>query len=275
VPRFDAIQRLWLRLVATDGRDTVLDTDSFTESERAVGRMAIPLIEDLRAAREQIEHLEARVKAIDAVLTLLPTPAIVLDEEGRLLSRNQAARDLFGGPAVPESVVAAAAHAVQAEGAARAPHPAGRSRTLRIVPAQRGGGPAVVFLIAADYRPSIVSPKTLQDRLHLTKQQAAVVSLVEGNECGAILHSKASVRGGEMAAGGFRGEVQALSNLAVRESLRSRGMCSPLTCCSTVPEVCRGGLADNVEPPDRPSNDRAVTLQRKLRIITASEVPST
>ncbi len=184
MPRLDAILRLWSRLVSSGGKLDVLDTDSFTESERVVGRMALPILGDLKAARQLIEELEAKVRATDILLALIPVPAIVLDPDGRLLSANDAARELFGGPAIPLSIVVAGAQAVTRgveNESITTPHPGGRSRTLRVVPAQvnrEADAPAVAFLLASDQKVATVSPGTLQARLGLTRQQASVVALV-------------------------------------------------------------------------------------------------
>lgn len=184
MPRLDAILRLWSRLVSSGGNLDVLDTDSFTESERIVGRMALPVLDDLQAARMLIEELEAKVRATDVVLALIPVPAIVLDPGGRLLSANDAARELFGGPAIPLHVVVAAARAVTRgveHESVTAPHPGGQSRMLRIVPAQVNRGadaPAVAFLLPSDQPVATISPGPLQSRLGLTRMQASVVALV-------------------------------------------------------------------------------------------------
>lgn len=184
MPRLDAIQRLWQRLIAAGGKHDVLDTDSFTESERAVGRMALPLLGDLQAARETIHELERKVRATDVVLALIPVPAIVLDADGRFFSANDAARELFGGPAIPMAVLRSAGHAV-ARGVEHepvsAPHPEGASRSLRIVPAEVNpdrDGPRVAFLIPSDEPVAAVRPAHLQKKLGLTRMQAAVVALV-------------------------------------------------------------------------------------------------
>ncbi len=182
--RLDAIRRLWERLRASGGSARVLDTDSFTESERAVGRMALPLMAELATARETIAELSEKALAVDALLRLLPSPALVIDEAGRLLSSNPAAKALFGGPAVPEAVVELAAHALRGgeeRDCSTILHPRRVGATIRIVPAdvgeRTGDGPGVVFLVAPEGAPGVDATE-LTDRLGLTPMQARVVALV-------------------------------------------------------------------------------------------------
>jgi DNA-binding CsgD family transcriptional regulator len=182
--RLDALKRLWDRLRASGGSARVLETDSFTESERAVGRMVLPLMADLASARQAVAELTDKATAIDAVLRLLPSSALVVDPEGRLFSSNDAAKALFGGPAIPAHVVEIAARALK-EGeehdCSTVAHPRRPGDSLRVVPADPGerqeSGPGVVFLVAADAETSI-DEEELTQRLHLTRMQARVVSLV-------------------------------------------------------------------------------------------------
>lgn len=180
--RLDAIRRLWDRLRTSRGDPIVLDTDSFTDSERAIGRMVLPLLADLEAANKTIDELTRSTRALAVVLGLLPVAAIVLDDSGNFLTSNEAARSLYGGEYVPASLLDVAARAVR-EGtehsASIVSHPSERGRDLRVVPAEVGGepGPSVVFLVSPSGDPSI-EPRKLTARLGLTTAQAKVVSLV-------------------------------------------------------------------------------------------------
>jgi hypothetical protein len=51
--RLDAVRRLWERLRVSGGRGLDEDDASFTSSELEVGRMVLPLMEDLEAARRR------------------------------------------------------------------------------------------------------------------------------------------------------------------------------------------------------------------------------
>lgn len=182
--RFDAIRKLWERLRASGGSPDVLDTDSFTESERAVGRLVVPLLTDLEAARQTIAELMEKALAVDALLRLLPSPALVIDDAGRLVSLNEAARALFGGTGIPLQVVELAAKALQSGeeyDCSTIAHPSRAGATLRIVPADVGvrqeRGPGVVFLVSPDREPGIDADELAQ-RLHLTPMQSRVVALV-------------------------------------------------------------------------------------------------
>jgi DNA-binding CsgD family transcriptional regulator len=185
--RLDAIRRLWERLRASGGSTAVLDSESFTESERAVGRMVLPLLEDLSSARLALAELESKARGLDIALRLLPVAAIVLDGDGNLLSANESARALFGGPAIPLGVIDVARLAIRQgteHAAALAPHPDGESRRLRIVPAQvyAGGAsaddPAVVFLVQGDGVSPAASPEALAKRFGLTAREGRVASLI-------------------------------------------------------------------------------------------------
>ncbi len=182
--RLDAIRRLWERLRASGGSARVLETDSFTESERAVGRMVLPLMADLASAREAVAELTEKATAIDAVLRLLPSPALIVDPAGRLFSSNDAAKALFGGPAIPAHAVEIAARALKEGEEHDCPtvaHPRRPGDSLRVVPADPGerqeSGPGVVFLVAPDGETPIDEDELTQ-RLGLTRMQARVVSLV-------------------------------------------------------------------------------------------------
>jgi DNA-binding CsgD family transcriptional regulator len=182
--RLDAIRRLWERLRASGGRAEVLDSDSFTESERAVGRLVLPMIADLESARRTIADLSEKALAIDAVLRLLPVPALVVDEGSRLFSSNDAAKALFGGPGIPLRVVELAAQALQSAEERECPavaHPSRSGAALRIVPAEvpepYESGPGVVFLVSPD-GDAAVSTDELTRSLGLTPMQARVVALV-------------------------------------------------------------------------------------------------
>ncbi|HEX2832602.1 MAG TPA: LuxR C-terminal-related transcriptional regulator [Thermoanaerobaculia bacterium] len=181
--RLDALRRLWERLRASGGSAHVLDSDSFTESERAVGRMVLPLIADLESARQTIADLTEKALAIDALLRLVPSAALVVDEQGRLFSSNDAAKALFGGPAIPLSIVEVASRALRS-GEERecdaVAHPRRSGSSLRVVPAdveRRESGPGVVFLVAPEGDGGVDEDEVAQ-RLRLTPMQARVVSLV-------------------------------------------------------------------------------------------------
>jgi DNA-binding CsgD family transcriptional regulator len=182
--RFDAIRRLWERLRASGGSADVLDSNSFTESERAVGRMVLPLIADMESARRTIADLTEQTLAIDSLLRVLPSPALVVDPGGRLFSANGAAHALFGGPGVPLEVVELAARALRSaeeHDCVTVAHPRRLRETLRIVPAEVGerreAGPGVVFLISSDDEPGVDAGEVAQ-RLRVTPTQGRVISLV-------------------------------------------------------------------------------------------------
>jgi DNA-binding CsgD family transcriptional regulator len=183
--RLDAVRRLLERLRVTGGRRLDEDDASFTSSELAVGRMVVPLLDDLDAARRTIDDLGTNTKALAVALDLLPVAALVMDAAGRYLTSNAAARSLFGGAAIPSAVLEAAAKGLAA----------GTERTvtaivrpdgalLRAVPADvaaagigAGAGPSVVFLVpvggAIDVRTG-----PLAARYGLSPMQTKVVTLV-------------------------------------------------------------------------------------------------
>ena len=183
--RLDAVRRLWERLRVSGGRGFDEDDASFTSSELAVGRMVLPLMEDLEAARRTIDDFGTSTKALSVALDLLPVAALVVDGAGRYLTSNAAARALFGGTAVPAAVLEAAAKGLKV----------GTERTvtaivrpngalLRVVPAEvsgspgaREGDPGVVFLVPVDGAIDVPT-KPLTARYGLSPMQAKVVTLV-------------------------------------------------------------------------------------------------
>jgi DNA-binding CsgD family transcriptional regulator len=176
--RLDAVRRLWERL--RERGPAVLDeSGSFTESEREAGRMVLPLLQDLQSAREALTEVERRTQALEVALDHLPVAAVVVDEAGRYLTGNEAARRLFGGSAVPESVLRAARAGREGEEPAVAKLPSGG--LLRVVPgeakAASAGAARVLFLVPADGDFEL-STDHLQARYGLTAAQGRVVSLV-------------------------------------------------------------------------------------------------
>lgn len=182
--RLDAVRRLLERLRVSGGRRLVEDEASFTSSELAVGRMVVPLLDDLDAARRTIDDLGTNTKALAVALDLLPVAALVLDAAGHYLTSNAAARSLLGGAAIPSAVLEAAAKGLAA----------GTERTvtaivrpdgalLRAVPADVAGGggsvtgPGVVFLIPVDGAIDVPTG-SLAARYGLSPTQAKVVTLV-------------------------------------------------------------------------------------------------
>lgn len=183
--RLDAVRRLWerIRLSGATGLDE--GDDSFTSSELAVGRMVVPLMEDLEAAHRTIDDLGANAKALAVALDLLPVAAVVVDAGGRYLTSNAAARSLFGGSAVPAAVIEAAAHSLRA-GTDRAITSIARPNgmVLRVVPAEMSSGspeqsplgPRVAFLVPPGGIP--VPEDSLVSRYGLSPTQARVAGLV-------------------------------------------------------------------------------------------------
>jgi DNA-binding CsgD family transcriptional regulator len=183
--RLEAIRKLWERLHSSGGESLERGDESFTSSELAVGRMVLPLMQDLDAARKTIDDLEGHTRALSVALDLLPVAAIVLDASGRYLTSNAAARSLFGGAAIPAAVLEAAAKGLVA----------GTERTvtaivrpdgalLRAVPAEvsgaeggAGAGPGVVFLVPADGAIDVPTGP-LASRYGLSPMQTKVVTLV-------------------------------------------------------------------------------------------------
>jgi len=181
--RFDAIRRMWERLRASGGKSEVLDTDSFTDSERAVGRLVLPLIADLEAARETINDLATRTRALALALDLLPVAALVLGDGDRFITSNTQACQLFGGVAVPERILEAARAVVRS-----ADHDSVRvtltdGRAARLVLAQVGepqetSDARIVFISLEEQPAPSINPGLLVNRLQLTPMQARVVSLM-------------------------------------------------------------------------------------------------
>jgi DNA-binding CsgD family transcriptional regulator len=147
--------------------------------------MVLPLVADLerakKAAGESASRGRALDAALDAALDLLPVAAIVVDEAGQFLTSNTKAKALFGGPAIPATVLEAARARAPEDGQ---PSPtvvmkrqAGNSR-LRIVPAGAGDGkPAIFFLVPADGAVE-VPIASLVSACGLSRTEAKIVALV-------------------------------------------------------------------------------------------------
>lgn len=182
--RLDAIRRLWERLQTSGARSLESQTDEYTDSELEFGRLVLPVLEDLDSARRLLDDLTGRARAAEVALNQLPVAALVLDEEGRLLTSNRAARALLGGPAVPATLLQAAARAIKEreEEALTIESPSLPGRVLRLVPGEMGEPteaerPAVVFLLRRDAPPEMqVEP--LRERFGLSKTETKVVTLV-------------------------------------------------------------------------------------------------
>jgi len=176
--RIEALRKLWTRLRSGGNAERTLNSDSFTDSELAVGRMILPLLDDLAAAQRVIEELTARTRALDVVLSLVPVAALVLDRQGRLLIANAAAKALFNGPAIPERIVSTAAR-VASTGDDMVKADAG-DLALRLVAADvgresnDGDSPAVVFLVP-EAKPVAIDSAALTRRFALTGAQMKVV----------------------------------------------------------------------------------------------------
>jgi DNA-binding CsgD family transcriptional regulator len=179
--RFEAIRRMWERLRASGGKAEVLDTDSFTESERAVGRLVLPALTDLTDARQTIADLSGQAHALAVALDFLPVGAIVVADDGTFVTSNAQARQLFGGVALPATTLAAARRAMQSGEPVSVA--LGDSRSGRLVVAEvesepQPGGAHVLFVITDQQPANSVDARVLVNRLHLTPMQARVVSLV-------------------------------------------------------------------------------------------------
>lgn len=179
--RLDALRKLWTRLRSGGDVERTLNSDSFTDSELAVGRMILPLLDDLAAAQKAIEELTARTRALDVVLRLVPVAALVIDREGRLLIANAPAKALFHGPAIPERIVTSAAQVASRGKEAEAEtlrNADGGSLALRLVPADVGedddASPAVVFLVPTG-KPVAIDSAALSRRFTLTPAQMKVM----------------------------------------------------------------------------------------------------
>lgn len=179
--RLDAVRRLWQRLVAR-GPVALDEPGSFTDSEREAGRMVLPLIEDLQAARQAIDHVARRARALETALNHLPVAAIVVDESSHYITGNAAANRLFGGPAVPQSFLTTAVRAVGAEEPPLIALPGGRAVRVVVGSETRDDGPLdrptsrVLFLVPADGSFEL-DTQHLQDRFGLTPMQGRVVGL--------------------------------------------------------------------------------------------------
>lgn len=179
--RLDAVRRLWERL-AEHGPQALEDTDSFTDSEREAGRLVLPLLEDLRAARKAIDDVARHTRALEAALGCFPVPAIALDGEGRYLAGNPAAARVFGGPGVPQSVLCVAARSFAADEPVEIPV---MNRSVRLVAGTatpRDDGDAdpdasrIFFFLPADGSFEL-DTEHLQARYGLTPAQGRVAGL--------------------------------------------------------------------------------------------------
>jgi len=185
--RLDALRRLWERLRNSRDVERTLDSDSFTDSELAVGRMILPLLYDLSTAQKLIEELTERTRALNVVLDLLPVGALVVDSAGRLLTSNAAARALFDGPGVPSRVVESCVRALRSGTEVESSIVAnanGSGLTLRLAPAEVGedeseSAPSVIFLVPTG-KPVAIKTGMLQKRFGLTAAQMKVVEYVCG-----------------------------------------------------------------------------------------------
>lgn len=182
--RFEALRRLWERLQTRGARSLESETDEYTDSELEFGRLVLPVLQDLDSARRLLDDLARGARAAEVALNQLPVAALVLDEGGSLLTSNRAARALFGGPAVPATLLAAAARAARdrEEEALTIESPSLPGRVLRLVPADMGDAseadrPTVVFLLRPDTPPD-VQAEPLRERFSLSKMEASVVTLV-------------------------------------------------------------------------------------------------
>lgn len=187
--RLEAVKELWERLRRHGVKGLERDADGFTDSELAFGRIVLPVLEDFESTRAQLGEAENRARALMSILDKLPVAALVLDEAGRLLAMNGAARRLLGG--VTTRVLEAARKAVRAgeEQEAALSLSGGRS-SLRFVPADlegdaggesAAGRPEVVFVSRTD-TPATVDITPLATRCHLSRSEATVVSLVAQGE---------------------------------------------------------------------------------------------
>lgn len=174
---------MWERLRASGGNVDVLDTDSFTDSERAVGRLVMPALSDLENAKQTIEALSARTRALTVALDVIPVAAIVIDADGRFILSNANAQQLLGGVAIPESLLAAARTVTRTEDPVDSVRVVlANGRPARLVGAELdasdASAPHVVFVVSEDGQSGSIDPRLLMARLQLTPMQARVVSLV-------------------------------------------------------------------------------------------------
>ena len=165
------------------GPDALDESGSFTDSEREAGRMVLPLMQDLQAARQAIDDVARRTHALETALDHLPVAAIAVDEGGRYLTGNAAANRLFGGPAVPQAVLNAAQHSAGTDEPPKVK--VGGGRVVRIVagsgtPPENGKperyASRVLFLVPSDGSFEL-DTQHLQDRFGLTPTQGRVVGL--------------------------------------------------------------------------------------------------
>ena len=184
--RFEALRRLWEKLQSGGGAALETEAHHCTESELDFGRLVLPLLNDVEAMRLLLDELAARARALEAVLDRVPVAALVLDDEGRLLTMNRPARELFGGDAISSRVqeVAWAALCDETEtGQREVSLPGPKALRLRAVPALVGDGkgdaerPSVVFLVPVD-RPPDVDAAVITERFALTRTEALVTRLV-------------------------------------------------------------------------------------------------
>lgn len=181
--RFDAITRMWERLRASRGQAEVLDTDSFTDSERAVGRLVLPTLSDLESARQEIEQLSTSTRALSVALDLLPVAALIFDDAARFVTSNAQARRLLGGIAVPQTICDSVARMLRSvdpiESVGIVLHAQQRARlVLAEVRDSAAAGVHIVFIVLDDQPAGSIDPRMLVARLQLTHMQARVVSLV-------------------------------------------------------------------------------------------------
>jgi len=184
--RFDALRRLWEKLQTGGGAALETEAHACTESELEFGRLVLPLLNDVEAMRRLLDDLAARARALEAVLDRVPVAALVLDDEGRLLTMNRPARELFGGEAISSRVQEIAWAALRDEAGSEAREvslPGSRALRLRAVPALVGDGkgeaerPSVVFVVPVD-RPPEVDAGVIAGRFALTKTETLVTRLV-------------------------------------------------------------------------------------------------
>ncbi len=183
--RFDAVRRLLQQLSAKE--EAVLDSDeTLTESEVALGRLVLPLFRDREALSHKLDELAQQAEALQVAVNHIPLPVLVLDPTGALLITNRAARDLFGGPAVPFLVLEEAKRfvlrPVHRERAADVPMPDGRKVRLRLIlgqvrDAREPKGPQVVFAVPAGALLPL-TPARLVERFGFTPKEAELTGLV-------------------------------------------------------------------------------------------------
>lgn len=183
--RFEAIRRLLSQFQAKE-HDVLEQDETLTESEIALGRLVLPLYRDREALSRQLDELSRKAEALQVAVNHIPLPVLVLDTAGELLILNQAARELFRGPAVPGDVL---------EGARRfllrpvhkersvdfSPNGKTKERLRLILGQVREAGeprlPQLVFLV----RPGSMlplDPARLVERFGFTHKEAELADLV-------------------------------------------------------------------------------------------------